>query len=201
MEFPNQSNAACVGTGPLSCDAFTGVRIPMSRIQIQLFSKQRNTTNTARSIPHACSLTLNSRIRTDRSKTDDSPKWHIQYLDFFKHLMPRLLPVATRPRYMSPPPTEMASFSHRSSRPESLPLLAGTLQNVTSKTHIGHICGLPASSLWSLTASKFPSTPTAPSYLSPFPLAWVSCVCESARPLAGWTSRCKYANDSNKKRK
>lgn len=43
MEFPNQSNAACVGKGPLSCDAFTGVRIPMSRIQIQLFSKQRNT--------------------------------------------------------------------------------------------------------------------------------------------------------------
>lgn len=95
-------------------------------------------------------------------------------LDFFKHLMPRLLPVTTRPRYMSSTHRAMASLSHRSSPPESLPLLAGILQDVTNRTHRGHKYGFPLASLWRLTASESESTP--PIFPPPCSLAWVSGV-------------------------
>jgi hypothetical protein len=121
---PKPIDAACVGTGPLSCDAFTGVHIPMSR---RVFSKQRHiypvqvhtngyshttTHHTLADRPPQPHLSENTT-----SKQRRQPKSPIRCLDFFKHLMPGLLlSLATRPHYISPSLRRAtASLGHRSS--------------------------------------------------------------------------------------
>lgn len=106
-------------------------------------------------------------------------------LDFFKHLMPRLLPVATRPRYMSPPPTERW---HLSATAPPLPSPSYLCSQVYYKTYKQNPqrpqIWIPPG-LWRLTAFESSSTPAVPSYLSSslFPGLGILCM---KRTTAGW---------------
>lgn len=59
----------------------------------------------------------------------------------------------------------------------------------------------PPASLWRLTASMEVLVDSHCPLPLVLPVPWLGYpVYKSARPLAGWMSRCNYANDSSKKR-